>query len=195
MNFLAHFLLAKNTSESRVGNFLGDFVKGTPESLTDKYPQEIIAGIIMHRKVDVFTDSHASFHAGKLLLNPARRRFAGIVLDIFTDHFLAMHWNRYSDLSLSEYNTEIYDSLKAHWKLLPEDAKKVGKWMCEDEWFEKYASIDGIEKALIGMSRRKPNFEPIADSIIDFKASYDDFQIHSQTLLKDAINHFDRSAE
>ncbi|MEC8942826.1 MAG: DUF479 domain-containing protein, partial [Verrucomicrobiota bacterium] len=56
MNYLAHLYLAGPTDASRIGNLLGDFVKGTPASLEGAYPVEVIAGIVMHRKLDRFTD-------------------------------------------------------------------------------------------------------------------------------------------
>jgi len=50
LNFLAHFHLAKNTDASRVGALLGDFVRGTPESLRTQFPDKVIDGII----IDIF---------------------------------------------------------------------------------------------------------------------------------------------
>ncbi|MCH1508013.1 MAG: ACP phosphodiesterase [Akkermansiaceae bacterium] len=47
MNFLAHFHLAKNTDASRVGALLGDFVRGTPESLRPQFPNEVIDGLAL----------------------------------------------------------------------------------------------------------------------------------------------------
>ena len=83
MNYLAHLLLAGPTDASRVGNLLGDFVRGTPESLRGSYPDEVIAGIVMHRELDRFTDDHPAFQEARELLDPEHRRFAGIIIDIF----------------------------------------------------------------------------------------------------------------
>ncbi len=55
MNYLSHLFLAEDTEESKIGNLLGDFVKGW---LNDDFTPEIIKGIKTHRKVDSFTDSH-----------------------------------------------------------------------------------------------------------------------------------------
>ena len=55
MNYLAHLFLAEKTEESILGNFLGDFVKGR---LKDQYSAEILKGIVTHRKIDAYTDSH-----------------------------------------------------------------------------------------------------------------------------------------
>ncbi len=95
MNYLAHFFLAENTPESLLGNLLGDFVKGSAVNL---YPQEIIKGIYLHRKVDSYTDSHAIVRSSKSLVCSQRRRFAGVLIDVFYDHFLAKNWREYSEV-------------------------------------------------------------------------------------------------
>jgi acyl carrier protein phosphodiesterase len=53
VNFLAHLYLAAPTDELLVGNLMGDFVKGRPESLVGKFPDEVILGIRQHRAIDV----------------------------------------------------------------------------------------------------------------------------------------------
>nr|MBR9810071.1 hypothetical protein [bacterium] len=65
MNFLAHFHLAQPTDGSRIGALLGDFVRGTPESLQTRFPPEVVNGIILHRAIDRFTDSHEIFLKSK----------------------------------------------------------------------------------------------------------------------------------
>jgi len=187
VNFLAHFLLAHPTSASRAGNFLGDFITGTPESLKDTIPADVLDGIMMHRKIDVFTDSHPAFGKGKSLLAPERRRFAGIILDVFTDHFLAKHWNRYSEVPLLTFNKEVFQNLQDHWQIMPTGAQKVARWMYEQNWFQIYTTPEGIERSLRGLSKRRPKFDPIEDGIVDFHEHYETYQKLSFQLLDDAL--------
>ena len=86
MNYLAHLFLSDGTPESLIGNLLGDFVKGSIENI---YSLKIIEGIYLHRKIDSFTDSHPIFRSSKRLIGVDRRRFSGIMIDVFYDHFLA----------------------------------------------------------------------------------------------------------
>lgn len=187
MNFLAHFLLALPTSASLAGNFLGDFITGTPESLRETVSPEVLEGIMMHRRIDVYTDAHASFKAGKALLIPERRRFAGIILDIFTDHFLAKDWSLYSDVPLVEFNEYVYEALKKEWAYFPEDARRAATWMYEKDWFSKYTRVDGIQTVLERMSKRRPRFGAIAGGITEFKVHYEEYETLSHTLLRDAL--------
>lgn len=54
MNFLAHLHLAHLAESSLSGNLLADFVRGNPE---ENFPPDVVAGIHMHRRIDVLTDN------------------------------------------------------------------------------------------------------------------------------------------
>jgi len=53
MNFLAHLYLSGDNKEVRLGNFIGDAVKGNS---LDRFPEMIRAGIWLHREIDSYTD-------------------------------------------------------------------------------------------------------------------------------------------
>ena len=55
MNFLAHLYLSGEDDEVKLGNFIGDYVKGSKYL---EYAEKIKKGILLHRKIDSFTDSH-----------------------------------------------------------------------------------------------------------------------------------------
>lgn len=190
MNFLAHYYLAYPTSASRAGNFLGDFITGTPASLEDKLPLDLVSGIVMHRHVDAFTDSHTAFRKGKLLLHPNQRRFAGIALDIFTDHFLARDWEQFSTQPLREFDHEVFAQLQEFWPFFSEEAKTMAKRLHEQEWFLAYRNKGGIQRVLKGLSQRRPRFGPITDTYTAFLEHYDQFEELSHILLRDAQKHF-----
>jgi len=92
MNFLAHLYLADPQPLGLLGSLMGDFVKGP---LGGRYPEPITRGIMLHRRIDTFTDAHAVVRASRTRISPGRRRFAGIMIDVFYDHFLARDWARY----------------------------------------------------------------------------------------------------
>ena len=55
MNYLAHTFLSGDSDQVRIGNFIGDYVKGSDFNF---YPEGIKKGIILHRHIDYFTDNH-----------------------------------------------------------------------------------------------------------------------------------------
>lgn len=116
------------------------------------FPEEVKKGILIHRDIDTFTDMHFITRRSKLLVATRYHKYAGIVIDIFYDHFLASLWDRYSDLPLNEYVNLTYDLLKRNYKVLPEAIKRWFPTFLENNWMMAYTSIEGIEQVLERMS-------------------------------------------
>ena len=115
MNYLAHLYLAEVSGTSLVGNFLGDFIKGRLEQA--HLPKEYEVGVSLHRKIDVFTDSHPVVLRSRTRISKLRRRYAGIVIDMAYDHFLALNWTGYCDMPLNQLVQNFYlESLEAFLK-------------------------------------------------------------------------------
>lgn len=151
MNYLAHIYLAEDSDESILGNLLGDFVKGP---IGNRYHPEIVKGIRTHRKVDVFTDSHDMFLASKKLISPQRRRFAGIIIDLAFDHFLARNWSSYSSEDLAGFIGNTYDLLIRHRGILPERLQQLLPRMIDEDWLGSYGELEGIGRTLDRISGR-----------------------------------------
>lgn len=175
VNYLAHLYLAGPTDASRIGNLLGDFVKGTPESLVGQYPAEVIDGIMMHRHLDRFTDEHEAFLKARSLLARERRRFAGIVVDIFFDHFLTQHWEKFSEQPLPEFIEEMYTTLERHPEWLSPELARVMPRIREENWLHSYGTIEGLALTLERISHRSPRTAPIRESTDDLVANYQSF--------------------
>lgn len=79
MNFLAHLHLAMLADSSLLGNLLADFVRGNPAA---DYQPDVVAGIMMHRRVDVLTDSLPQVKASRDYFSAPYRRVAPITLDV-----------------------------------------------------------------------------------------------------------------
>src|SRR3954463_9153752 len=105
MNWLAHLFLSQPDPAFRVGNLLPDLL---PISALSDLAPEILRGVRQHRRIDAFTDTHPVVRRSINRLNPPLRRFGGIVVDVFYDHFLSRDWERYSKVPLSNFIGEIY---------------------------------------------------------------------------------------
>ena len=170
MNYLAHAFLADETDEYLIGSFIGDFVKGT---ITDRYGSEITRGIILHRKVDVFADSHVLSCASRDIFTGPLRRYAGIILDICYDHFLSRHWSDYADTVLSDFIARIYKLLQEYRDLLPERLKAVLPRILEQNWLERYLTLKGVEITLERISKRIKREVRLSKSMPDIQANYE----------------------
>ena len=105
MNHLAHALLAGDDEALQLGGMLGDFVHGQPDPAV--LPSRVIAGIRLHRAIDVYTDAHPEVLTAKALLPSPYRRYAGILLDMWFDRCLARDFPRWSVRPLPEYSVAL----------------------------------------------------------------------------------------
>lgn len=134
-----------------VGNLMGDFVKGNQLDYLDI---EIQQGIYLHRAIDKFTDNHPQVIALKTLLSQKRKRFSGIIADVVFDHFLAKHWQQFSEIELAEFANSCYKILNEHKAAMPERMQLMTTRMCQHNWLEQYQQTEAIAGALNGISRR-----------------------------------------
>ena len=152
MNFLAHIYLSGEGDELlTIGNFIADTVRGK-EYL--QYPEAMQRGILLHHKIDTFTDAHPIFRQSKHRLVSTYNHYAGVLVDIYYDYFLAKHWKEYSTISLEQYAQCFYNSLQKHQLLLSEKAQNLSKYIIAEHWLEKYQTIEGIASILYQMDRR-----------------------------------------
>jgi acyl carrier protein phosphodiesterase len=149
MNFLAHTYLSGCNEEIIVGNFMGDYVKGKNYLL---FPEQVKKGILIHRDIDTFTDMHMITRVSKQRIADRYHKYAGIIIDIFYDHFLASLWQNYSTLPLSEFVNRSYDILKRNYKVLPDAVKRWFPTFLENNWMMAYTTVEGIELVLERMS-------------------------------------------
>jgi len=179
VNFLAHTYLSGCNEEIIVGNFMGDYVKGRNYL---QFPEQVKKGILIHRNIDTFTDMHPITRRGKQRLADRYHKYAGIVIDIFYDHFLASLWDDFSTLSLNDYVSRTYDLLKRNYQVLPVAIKRWFPTFLENNWMMAYQSIDGIELVLERMSANTslPNHagyavEVLSDRYSTFKDDFLEF--------------------
>lgn len=170
MNFLAHIFLAKHSEEAMLGAMLGDFVKA---DVTGKFNPQIELEIKLHRKIDVFTDSHPIVIATKKNFDESRRRFAGIALDVFYDHVLANNWASYCDLPLLDFTQNFYAGLIKHQAMLPANLAALTPSMREQDWLASYQDFAGVEVAITRISTRlSKNGHLLREGLIDLRANY-----------------------
>jgi len=145
MNFLSHIYLSGESEEIKLGNFIGDFVKGRQFL---KYPENVSKGILLHRQIDSFTDTHPIVRECIIKLRPGFGKYSGIVVDLFLDHLLAVNWHLYSFEKLSVFTKRFHAVLLSNFFLLPSQVKMFLPFLIQNKRLQSYSSFDGIEKTL-----------------------------------------------
>ena len=151
MNFLAHLYLSGDSDEIKLGNFIGDFVKGNKYQ---NYPEMVAYGIRLHRSIDSFTDSHTDVKSCIHLLKPGYGRFSGVIVDIFFDHFLASNWSDYSTVTLRQFARNAHSLFLSNFLMLPLRVKQFLPFLIHHKRLESYAQKENLYHVLEIMSKR-----------------------------------------
>jgi acyl carrier protein phosphodiesterase len=177
MNYLAHLHLGGQQPEQLLGSLYGDFVKGP---LAGRFPLPLEAAIRLHRQIDVFTDSHPLVLASLARFPRERRRYAGIILDVFFDHCLALHWQDYADQPLAQFTGRVYQVLGAQ-PDLPGRLAQIAPYMAADDWLGSYSEFAVLEQVFRGIARRlsRPEGMDGALEVVDalYQPLMDDFRV------------------
>lgn len=145
MNYLAHLYLSGPSDGIRLGNFIGDYVKGNRFS---RYPPEIRKGILLHRQIDSFMDEHPLSHASAELFRVRYTRFSRVIIDVVYDHYLAKNWDKYSDQSLHDFVNEVHKLFITNYFILPPQVRQFLPFLIRSRRMENYQHLSGIEKTL-----------------------------------------------
>lgn len=173
MNFLAHLHLSGDDEAMMVGNFIGDFVRG--RDLKDQFGEGIARGVELHRAIDAFTDHHPVVKQSKARLWPKYRHYSSVIVDMYYDHFLAAGWSTYSNEPLDQYAQRAYRLMEKHNPILPEQVRYMLEHMTQHNWLVGYSYVEGIRRALTGMSRRATFESKMEEAVNDLKSSYTEF--------------------
>lgn len=176
MNYLAHLYLADLAGSSLVGNLMGDFVRGR---LDGRFPPAIESGIRLHRRIDSFTDRHPAVRRGRARLPGHWRRYAGILLDVFYDHFLACEWEMRHAQPLEAFAARVYAALEAQFDDLDGGLQAAAPRLKAHNVLVAYRDPAGVERTLASLSRRLRRPNPLADGMMILNADagglYQDF--------------------
>lgn len=150
MNYLAHIFLSGPDRQIRLGNFIGDAVKGN--SYND-YPPAIRKGILLHRAIDDYTDHHPAFIGCVRRLKPCFGRYSSILADIYFDYLLASRFQEFSEVPLKRFTRNFYWTMILYRHRLPARIKRFMWHFIGTGRLGKYASVDGVRNSLEIMVR------------------------------------------
>jgi len=175
MNFLAHLFLSGLPAEASyadvlVGNFIADSVPGKQ---LENYAPAIQTGIRLHRAIDTFTDQHPVVRRSTQRLRAAGYgKYAGVISDVFLDHFLAAHFSEYSAESLPDFTQRVYALLTSRQQEMPAHVQYFLPYMVQHNWLLGYAHLEGIGRALTGLSRRASAGSGMETAALELQANY-----------------------
>jgi len=186
MNFLAHIYLSGDDDLIKIGNFMGDYIKGNAYHM---YPDNIQKGIRLHRSIDSFTDRNRTAIKAKELFYVQYHKYAGIVIDILYDHFLASNWNRFSDVPLNDYAQNFYSLMLKYEFMMPTEVQVFIPKLIANDRLYSYRTVEGIGSVLSTMSKYTslPDYSEFA--ILTLKENYSFLEENFFTFFAEIIFH------
>lgn len=184
MNFLAHAFLAGDDPALRVGGLIGDFVKGPlPAGLA----ADLADGVRLHRRIDSWAETHPAFRRSRARMDGTRRRCAGILVDMFYDHFLAVHWGRHHGRGLAEFTAETYALVAGRAAELPDRFARLFPRMRAMDWLAGYRETASVGEALDRMATRLTRPDQLAGGVGELLRDYAGFEADFDDFIGDAI--------
>lgn len=152
-----------------------------------QFPEDVIKGILLHRYIDTFTDSHSIYRRSKHRLHQKYGHYSGVIMDILYDHFLAKNWKNYSKEKLEDYVDNFYKSLEENYDILSEKTKTMMPYMIDQNWLVSYATIAGIEKILFQMDYRTKHRANMQEAIFELQEYYFEFEQEFRLFFEELI--------
>ncbi|HLO81576.1 MAG TPA: ACP phosphodiesterase [Chitinophagaceae bacterium] len=170
MNFLAHAFLSFNDAGILTGNMISDFVKGKKKF---DLPENIQQGILLHRKIDTYTDDHLANKELKLIFRPHYGLYCSPIMDVLFDHFLACDENIFSEDSLRQFTADTYNKLDEYQEHFPERFARMFPYMKSQNWLYHYRSMEGVWNSLGGLARRAKYLGETSTAFALFEDNYE----------------------
>lgn len=182
MNYLVHLLIADRVGADLAGAVLGDFVRGSDLA---RFPRPIADSIRLHRRLDALTDHHPLRLAavGRFAAGP--RRYAPVILDVLTDHALALGWARYSSDDFADFCDRGAIAVAAAGEWFEGERKPDRPGF--SALLRSYAEPAGIDLSLRRIAQRLKRPQPMREASADWRAHLPALSAELPELLGDLI--------
>jgi len=182
MNYLSHAALSPYDTEVLIGNLIADHVKGTDLS---RFPDAIANGIQLHRFIDRTFDSHPNIVALRAVLPNGQRRFSGICIDFWFDHFLANDWPAFFEVDLEDFVDQLSHNIQTHWQWIPESQQRFMNYLISENLLQKYQHKKTIESHVTMVANRLSRPEGLLISFESTKRLYPQIQQQFRPVFED----------
>lgn len=158
---------------------ISDYVKGKQQY---EYPPMIQSGIRLHRAIDHYTDMHPINRSMRKVFAVPYRLYAGAILDVVYDHFLANSPACFPPGSLANFSSWTYSALEPFQEWFPPYFARIFPYMSSQDWLFQYREKQGIYNSLKGIQRRARYMPDSETAFVLFEEHY--------PALENAFNEF-----
>lgn len=171
MNYLGHALLSLGDGEILTGNMIGDHVKG--KLALEQYPEKIKKGVLLHRKIDSFTDAHPATQRAKVWFREQYGLYSGPIMDVLYDHFLANDAKYFtSEKELLDFTQHTYRQMDEQVQYMPATFAAYYPHMKDHNWLYGYRTVQGMQRSLNGLKHRAKHLKEVDTAYKTFITHY-----------------------
>jgi acyl carrier protein phosphodiesterase len=174
MNFLAHLFLSHHDDNLMIGNLIADFI--TNRDLIN-LSEAVREGVMMHRRIDTYTDSHPAMKDSVRRLRFVFHKYAPVVSDIYYDYLLIKNWTTYTDYDFETFRYHTYDILTQRMDEMPADLQTRLPKMIAHDWLKNYGTEAGLQFTFDNFAKRttfKVDFTNAAAILLEYLPEFDD---------------------
>ena len=187
MNFLGHLYFSNGDKDLMIANLFGDFVRG---SNFTHYPPLIQEGIMLHRQIDHYIDTHPVVRELKLELMSDLPKVGPIAVDLFFDHLLAKNWKDYHTDEYHGFLAEFYAHESEYLEHYPTSFHQFLDKLRFHQWMNHYPTKFGLMKSCEGVSKRISFKTNLADAHLVFEQKEANVEAVFHAFMADALKKF-----
>ena len=165
MNYLAHALLSPPDPLILMGNLWGDLLKPRDYEMLDK---GIVNGVLRHKSIDAFTDSHPAVEQMVGLLRPFQGKYTPVVADVLMDFILSKKWHQYQTQSIEAFCGKTYEIVERHLDHLPSRLHPRIERMLSHRWLESCKNKERMTQTFLMLSKRAAFENNIPEAMIAY---------------------------
>ena len=184
MNYLAHCFLSCSEEDLLIGNFIADSIRNRD---LPALHERVRDGVMLHRKIDTFTDVHPITRQGTARLHPHHGKYAGVVIDIFYDYLLVNNWEKYSGEDPAAWTQNIYRILEKRQTDIPPKLQRSLPHMIRDNWLLRYGTEEGLRFTFSKMKNRVKYPDMMAGAVDNLLNNYAAFNAEFNLFFPEVI--------
>ena len=186
MNFVAHQLLSFQNPEIQIGNLFGEVIRGKDFQYFKGDRQK---GILLHRQIDSFTDSHAAVKNSSRKFHQRYGKYSPVIVDVIYDYILISNWEKFSEKPYEVFVNECYQLFELHFEEFPPRLQFIIKHLLKHDWFRNYMSLEGIQQTLKGISQRSKFKNNISTAVEELVLHKDELETDFHTFFPELVQH------
>lgn len=166
MNLFAHAVLGAQSPLHQAAAIVADRIRGIPGSPEfQALAPQVQAGVLHHRALDTFTDTHPLLAEVRDIFPPPGRRIAGILLDLYGDFLLHSEWLRWRSDVRALACSQARNALRLHGEELPPEACDWARFIVRHDLLRACESRQGMQDIAARLGRRMGRSELFRDAL------------------------------